>query len=90
MHGKTSTINITKNTPIFKDISNHFKATRYHSLVVKKDSLPNVIIPTAFSDDDGEIMALEIADFQIYGVQFHPESIMSDYGHKIIQNFLDL
>ncbi len=90
MHGKTSTMEVVKNSPIFKELPSEFIATRYHSLVVDKDSLPKCVVPTAFSKDDKEIMALEIEGYEIYGVQFHPESIMSEYGHEIIDNFLKL
>lgn len=90
MHGKTSTMQICAETPIFKDIPKEFIATRYHSLIVNKDSLTNGIKPTAYSADDKEIMALEIEGKKIYGVQFHPESILSEYGHKIFENFLKL
>lgn len=90
MHGKTSQMQLSKDSPIFKDIPKEFTATRYHSLIVNKDSLPSCIIPTAFSADDGEIMALQVEGKQIYGVQFHPESILSEYGHKIFENFLKL
>ncbi|MFW5990206.1 MAG: aminodeoxychorismate/anthranilate synthase component II [Campylobacterales bacterium] len=90
MHGKTSQVRVTKPTPIFKDIPEVFTATRYHSLTVKKDNLPPVVVPTSYSVDDDEIMSLEIESEKIYGVQFHPESIMSEYGHKIIDNFLKI
>ncbi len=90
MHGKTSKINLTNSSVIFKDIPSSFISTRYHSLVVEKSSLPDIITPTAFSDDDQEIMALEIKGYDIFSVQFHPESIMSEYGHKILDNFLKL
>ncbi len=90
MHGKTSRMKVIKQTPIFKNLPHEFTATRYHSLVVERDSLPKCVIPTAFSKDDEEIMALEIEGYPIYGVQFHPESIMSEYGHEIIDNFLKL
>ena len=90
MHGKTSTMKRTKDCEIFKDIPNEFIATRYHSLIVDKELLPNEIEPTAYSTDDDEIMALKIKDKDIYGVQFHPESIMSQYGHEMIGNFLKL
>lgn len=90
MHGKTSTIKQVKDTKIFKDLPNEFTQTRYHSLIVEKDSLPNEITPTSYSTDDEEIMSLEIKNRDIYGVQFHPESIMSEYGHKIISNFLKI
>jgi len=90
MHGKTSKIEIVKNSDLFKDLPGEFTATRYHSLVVEQSSLPSCVIPTAYSKDDSEIMALEIEGYPIYGVQFHPESIMSEYGHEMIDNFLKL
>jgi len=90
MHGKTSQVSVERDTPIFKDIPSEFRATRYHSLTVSKENLPDIIIPTAHSRDDNEIMALEIKDKQIYGVQFHPESIMSEYGYEMLDNFLKL
>jgi anthranilate synthase component 2 len=90
MHGKTSEIKKTKNTPIFNGLPEEFTQTRYHSLVVKKDEVPEIIEVTATSLDDNEIMALQIKDKPIYGVQFHPESIKSQFGHKILDNFLSL
>jgi anthranilate synthase component 2 len=90
MHGKTSQMQVCKDSAIFKDIPKEFTATRYHSLIVNKESIPSCIIPTAFSADDGEIMALEVEGKPIYGVQFHPESILSEHGHKIFENFLKL
>ena len=90
MHGKTSKMNRVHECEIFKDLPQEFIATRYHSLIVDKESLPKTIEPTAYSDDDNEIMAIKIKDRDIYGVQFHPESIMSEYGHEIIVNFLKL
>jgi len=90
MHGKTSTVMKTKETAIFNKLPETFTETRYHSLVVEKDSLPECILVTALSTDDDEIMALEIEGEQIYGVQFHPESIMSEHGHEMIDNFLKL
>ncbi len=90
MHGKTSTMKQTNNSAIFKDIPNEFTATRYHSLIVDKKTLPDCIEPLAYSTDDNEIMALKVKDKDIYGVQFHPESIMSQYGHEIIGNFLKI
>ncbi|HGZ70356.1 MAG TPA: aminodeoxychorismate/anthranilate synthase component II [Nitratifractor sp.] len=90
MHGKTSQVNQTKSTPIFNDVDKDFTATRYHSLVVERDSVPSAIEVTALSSDDEEIMALQVKGKPIYGVQFHPESIKSDFGHKIFDNFLSL
>lgn len=90
MHGKTSQMKQSGNCEIFKELPNVFRATRYHSLIVDKKTLPSTIEATAFSEDDHEIMALRVKGREIYGVQFHPESIMSEYGHKIIENFLEL
>ena len=90
MHGKVSKIKRTAKCAIFEDLPERFNATRYHSLIVAKEALPQIIEPTAYSEDDNEIMALKIKDKQIYGVQFHPESIMSEYGHEILGNFLKL
>lgn len=90
MHGKTSQIEILKDDVLFRDLPREMTQTRYHSLIVKKETLPDCIEVTAKSKDDGEIMALKIKDKNVYGVQFHPESIMSQYGHEIIDNFLKL
>ncbi|HIP29095.1 MAG TPA: aminodeoxychorismate/anthranilate synthase component II [Sulfurovum sp.] len=90
MHGKTSQVVVDCKTPIFKDLPSEFRATRYHSLTVNKDNLPTNIIATSHSKDDDEIMSLQIKDKSIYGVQFHPESIMSEYGHEMLDNFLKL
>ncbi len=90
MHGKTSTIHKSKDTCIFDGLPQEFTMTRYHSLVVENKNLPSVVLPTSFSTDDKEIMSLEIKDKNIYGVQFHPESILSEYGYEILDNFLKL
>ncbi len=90
MHGKTSNIKITKKDDIFEGLPESFRVTRYHSLVVNPKNLPENVIPTSYSLDDNEIMSLRIKDRPIYGVQFHPESIMSEYGKEIINNFLKL
>ena len=90
MHGKTSKISVCKETEIFSDIPTEFTQTRYHSLTVSKEKLPNIVVPTSYSMDDEEIMSIEIKDKNIYGVQFHPESIMSEHGFKILDNFLRL
>ncbi|MEA2098777.1 MAG: aminodeoxychorismate/anthranilate synthase component II [Campylobacterota bacterium] len=90
MHGKTSQMKQLSSCEIFKNLPGSFRATRYHSLIVNKSTLPSNIEVTALSEDDNEIMALRIKDKDIYGVQFHPESIMSEYGHEIIGNFLNL
>jgi anthranilate synthase component 2 len=90
MHGKTSMMKQNSRCELFKAVPEEFRATRYHSLIVEKKTLPEVIEATAFSVDDEEIMALKIKNKPIYGVQFHPESIMSEYGYEIIGNFLKL
>jgi len=90
MHGKTSQVEVTYESPIFEGIPDQFRATRYHSLTVNQEGLPEQIVPTAYSKDDQEIMALQIKDKPVYGVQYHPESIMSEYGHEMLSNFLKL
>jgi len=90
MHGKTSKIQVIKDNVIFDNLPKEFTQTRYHSLTVKEDTLPAVVVPTARSLDDNEIMAIQIKDKPIYGVQFHPESIMSEYGYEMLDNFLKL
>jgi len=90
MHGKTSQIKVIQDSCIFDGLPKEFRQTRYHSLTVNKNNLPSNIEVTSKSLDDDEIMSLKIKDKQIYGVQFHPESIMSEYGHEILDNFLKL
>lgn len=89
MHGKQSVINITADMPIFKGLPRQFKAARYHSLAVEKDSIPAELAVTA-QTDDGEVMALKHHEYPIYGVQFHPESILTKEGKHILQNFLEI
>ena len=86
MHGKTSLISHNE-SGLFKDIESPFNATRYHSLMVDPESFPDELEITAKTDDD-LIMGLKHKDFEIYGLQFHPESILTAYGHKLIENFL--
>lgn len=90
MHGKTSIVETHGDCAIFNKIPETFRATRYHSLIVEQENLPDVIVPTAYSTDDHEIMAFQVRNRPIYGVQFHPESIMSEFGHEMIGNFLKL
>ena len=85
VHGKVSDIHHTGD-PLFEGVPADFKATRYHSLIVNKD-LPESICPLAESPS-GEIMALRVKGKQIYGVQFHPESVMTSHGKRILSNFL--
>ena len=86
MHGKASTITHNGNS-LFSDLATSFEAGRYHSLVVKRTSLPGCLEITAESDD-GEIMALCHREFPVYGVQFHPESVLTHDGKKILARFL--
>lgn len=88
VHGKVSEISHF-DSAIFKNIPKKFNATRYHSLVVDKASMPETLRITA-ETSDGLIMALEHKEHKTYGVQFHPESIASEYGHDILRNFLEI
>ncbi len=86
MHGKVSQITHT-GTDILESLPSPFGATRYHSLIVERDTLPEALVATAWTDD-GIIMAMHHRTMPIYGVQFHPESIASEHGHRILGNFL--
>lgn len=88
MHGKTSEIHHDGKT-IFKGLPNPFTATRYHSLIVEKESLPDCFEISAWTDQD-EIMGLRHKEYKVEGVQFHPESILTDAGKKLLANFLAL
>jgi len=88
MHGKTSRISHS-DKGMFKGLPNPFTATRYHSLSVKRDTLPDVLEVTAWTDD-GEIMGFQHRTRPVFGVQFHPESIATEGGHQMLENFLDL
>ena len=88
MHGKTSRINHT-GKGLFRGLNSGFEATRYHSLIVKPETLPATLEVTA-STDDGLIMGMQHRQYPSHGVQFHPESIASENGHAILQNFLNL
>jgi len=93
MHGKTSMIR-HKSVGVFRDISNPFEATRYHSLVIEKQSVPDCLEVTAWTETESgeldEIMGVRHKDYPIEGMQFHPESILTEHGHKLLQNFLEL
>lgn len=88
MHGKTSMIYHDGRT-IFEGLPNPFEATRYHSLVIKKDTLPECLVISAWTED-GEIMGVRHREFIIEGVQFHPESILTRVGKDLLRNFLKL
>ena len=87
-HGKTSQIKHYDDS-LFKGVKNPFRATRYHSLVGNKTIIPDSLKITAVAEDDGEIMGVTHREFFIEGVQFHPESIMTDEGKKILKNFIE-
>ena len=88
MHGKTSMIKHDGKT-IYKGLSNPFVATRYHSLIVKEDTLPDFLEVTARADDD-EIMGIRHKEYPLEGVQFHPESFLTEEGPRLLKNFLAL
>ncbi|MGK5049725.1 aminodeoxychorismate/anthranilate synthase component II [Janthinobacterium sp. GB4P2] len=87
MHGKTSLIAHT-GVGVFKDIPSPFTVIRYHSLAIERASLPSCLEVTAWTDD-GEIMGVRHREYDIEGVQFHPESILSEHGHALLKNFLE-
>ena len=88
MHGKLSRIRHS-GTGIFRGIPDNFEATRYHSLIVERETLPDCLEVTA-ETDDGTIMGFSHKTLPVHGVQFHPESIASEHGHRLLQNFLSL
>ncbi|MEH6467599.1 MAG: anthranilate/aminodeoxychorismate synthase component II, partial [Porticoccus sp.] len=91
MHGKTSPI-YHNNTGVFQGLPNPFEATRYHSLVVERESLPDCLEVTAWTQTEtgemDEIMGFHHRDLAVEGVQFHPESILTENGHDMLENFL--
>jgi anthranilate synthase component 2 len=86
MHGKTSVIQHT-GSGVFRDLPNPYTVTRYHSLAIERASLPDCLEVTAWTDD-GEIMGVRHKTLAVEGVQFHPESILSEHGHALLKNFL--
>ena len=91
MHGKTSPIH-HRSVGVFTDLPNPFEATRYHSLVIERDGLPDCLEVTAWTERDGvedEIMGVRHRELDVQGVQFHPESILTEHGHQMLKNFLD-
>ena len=89
MHGKTSTV-VHDGKGIFDGVGLPFQAGRYHSLVVKKEGFPSQLQASAHTKEDGTIMAVRHRTYQVHGVQFHPESVLTEEGRKILRNFLDL
>ena len=88
MHGKLSAVQHSGQS-VFEDVPSPFQATRYHSLIVERETLPAALEIRAWTED-GIIMAFDSKELGLYGVQFHPESIMTSVGHDLIRNFLDL
>jgi len=92
MHGKTSMM-YHKDTGVFSNLNLPFEATRYHSLVIEKHSLPDCFEVTSWTQTDSgeidEIMGIRHKEFNVQGIQFHPESILTEHGHLMLQNFLD-
>jgi len=93
MHGKTSMIH-HRGDGVFTSLASPFEATRYHSLVIEKDTLPDCLEVTAWTQDDGgngdgEIMGVRHKQHRVAGVQFHPESILTQHGHQLLRNFLE-
>jgi len=93
MHGKTSEI-YHNNNDVFAGLDNPFTATRYHSLVIEQETLPDCLEVTAWTQTEGgevdEIMGVRHKEYAISGVQFHPESILTSYGHELLKNFLEI
>jgi anthranilate synthase component II len=87
MHGKTSVITHT-GVGVFKDLPSPYTIIRYHSLAIERETLPDCLEVTAWTDD-GEIMGVRHKEFKVEGVQFHPESILSEHGHALLKNFLN-
>lgn len=86
MHGKTSLIH-HENVGVFRDLPNPYTATRYHSLVIERETIPDCLEITAWTEDD-EIMGVRHKTLPVEGVQFHPESILTEHGHALLNNFL--
>ena len=89
MHGKASMIR-HDGKGLLKDMPNPFRAIRYHSLIVTRDSIPEEFVITATSEDDGEVMGIRHVTKPIEGVQFHPESVLTEDGFRIVGNFVEL
>lgn len=87
MHGKMSVVTLDNDSKIFQGMENKAEVARYHSLIAIKDTIPDCLKVTA-TTEDGEIMAVQHKEYEIYGLQFHPESIMTPEGKKMVENFL--
>lgn len=87
MHGKKSRIRLSGNCPLFQGLETELEAARYHSLVAARETVPAELLVTA-TDEDGEVMAVQHKDYPVFGLQFHPESILTPLGDRIMKNFL--
>jgi anthranilate synthase component 2 len=87
MHGKQSTVTLDPDCPLFAGLPEHIPVARYHSLAAQRDTIPDALRITALTDD-GEVMAVQHHTYPIYGLQFHPESILTPDGDRILRNFL--
>jgi len=89
MHGKTSAVHIANGSPVFKGLPPVMQAARYHSLIADRTTIPDELLVIA-EDNDGQVMGVKHRDYNLYGLQFHPESILTKDGISIIENFLSL
>ena len=89
MHGKQSEVTLRNDTPLFTGLPERVKVARYHSLIADPATMPDELAVTALTDEN-EIMAVQHKDYPIYGVQFHPESIMTPDGKRMLENFINL
>ena len=89
MHGKQSNITFTAPCPLFKSVPDNTTVARYHSLAANKDTIPDCLEVTALTSD-GEVMAVQHKEYKIYGVQFHPESILTPFGKQMLRNFINI
>ena len=90
MHGKQSVCSVKNSVDIFSGLGEKLEVARYHSLAAKNETIPEALEVIAVSDDDGEIMAVKHKEYPVYGLQFHPESILTPEGIKILSNFLSI
>lgn len=90
MHGKQSEMTILKEDPIFEGLGESFKGAWYHSLSADRNTIPDELEVIAIDGKDGEVMAVKHKEYPIYGLQFHPESVLTPEGKKLVNNFLKL
>lgn len=90
MHGKQSEMTILKEDPIFEGLGESFKGARYHSLSADRNTIPDELEVIVIDEKDGEVMAVKHKEYPIYGLQFHPESVLTPEGKKLVNNFLKL